>query len=372
MLEITARAHGLIHLFDPDYEPLTLQEYKDYVDASAWFYMVLKKCVKTTTGENVIKKHIYDYNIPKVLAALAADARTSTHAVVNLRQLFLKIATMRCDANYRGTLMSFLNLFKTRVRDYNLHIIVAQQITEVMAKVHLRSAVAPCKPLNEVQIRESERIVLGEPEYRYEEYLQLLEHQATLVDARNAEKRAANSHLLEWSDPESEGKEEAIDVNQALSEYIIQTAASKQGVRMSRGTWRSLTPDAQKVWDQLDDDSKALILSNSQAKKGRAKRNVQANMTIQELTEEQDEETPSEESPTSDESDGDTIQANNTEVLTNAKNEAHPGDPRKMMGKKTTVEAKNVNFKQFNVNYEAMEHTVDAYWEESDDESDFY
>ena len=95
-------------------------------------------------------------------------------------------------------------------------------------------------------------------------------------------------------------------------------------------------------------------------------------MTIQELTEEQDEETPSEESPASDESDEDTIQANNTEVLTNAKNEAHPGDPRKMMGKKTTVEAKNVNFEQFNVNYKAMEHAVDAYWEESDDESDFY
>ena len=73
MLEITARAHGLIHLFDPDYEPLTLQEYKDYMDASAWFYMVLKRCVKTTTGENVIKKHIYAYNIPKVLAALAAE-----------------------------------------------------------------------------------------------------------------------------------------------------------------------------------------------------------------------------------------------------------------------------------------------------------
>ena len=141
---------------------------------------------------------------------------------------------------------------------------------------------------------------------------------------------------------------------------------------MSRDTWRSLTPDAQKVWDQLDDESKALILSNSQSNKGRTKRKVQANMTIQELTEEEDEETSSEEPPASNENDGNTIQANNTEALTNAKNEAHPADPRKMMGKKTTVEAKNVNFEQFNVNYKAMEHAVDAYWEESDDELDFY
>ena len=368
-LIITTRSHGLSHLLRFDYAPETQAEQEDYEYASAWFYGMLRENVKTPTGEKIIRDNISNMYIPMILSLLHKDAQKSTHAIVGIRDLYQNIVTMRLDASYRGTLHSFIRLYEDRVLDYNTRVKEGEKISETMAKVHLRTAVSTCKPLNDVQVREAEMMVVAGREYDYGQYLQVLKHQATLQDTKNASKRSVNNHALDWQDPDdactSAEHEDEVEVNQALSEYIINAAATERNTsRMTRSTWRSLTPEAQQIWDQLDDDSKSKILQGSSNKSAtrptRTNRKTQVNVMeqVDETTEELADE------PTEDiieDLEKDTIDINKTDAITKARDEAHPADTRKMMGsKKTTREANALKMQAFHIDYDEAIKNIDT------------
>ena len=334
--------------------------------ASAWFYGVLRDIVKTPTGEQIVRNYLQLQHIPTIMDEIHQDAKRSTHAIVNLRDLYLSIVTMRLDSTWRKSLSAFLLLFEDRVRDYNTRVPDGEKISETMAKVHLRTAVSTCRPLNDVQVRESEMMVMTGQEYTYQQYLQVLRHQATLTDTKNTPQRSVN--VTEWQEsqtPEEADEEESYQVNQSLSEYIVNAAASERNLsRMARSTWRSLTPEAQKIWDQLDDDNKAKILKSSSGKPTKRSQNnnrkVQANIAEQEPSE------VDEAGDTADETcgaqDTDTIEVNKTDAVSKAKEEAHPGDARKMLSSKgnTNREVNSVQFQSFNVNYDRAVRLVES------------
>ena len=361
-LLVTTCSHGISHLLRFDFTPLDADEREDYQLSSAWFYDVLRRTVKTPTGEKIVRDNLGNMYIPNIMHLLHEDANKSTHAIVNMRELYLAIVTTKLDATYKGTLHSFIRLYEDRVRDYNTRAPEGERISPTMAKIHLRTAVSTCKPLNEVQIRESEQLVITGRDYTYDQYVQMLKHQATLQDTRNASKRSVNTHNLEWQDPSDDAlpsdDDDKMQVNQTLSDYIINAAITERNqARMGRATWRSLTPEAQQIWDQLDDENKSKILKGAASKPdkraSRPTRKVQAN--VSDMTpssgDDDDDDIPTED--VTEDLGRDAIEVNKADTIEKAVSDAHPADTRKMLGPKTSKrEVNTIKFNAFNMNFD--------------------
>ena len=133
---------------------------------------------------------------------------------------------------------------------------------------------------------------------------------------------------------------------------------------MNKETWTSLSKEAQDAWDGVPKPDKAKILDYGRARGGSSKANVhvleESNATkvntheVIEPKEEAQGDGAQDERPT--------ISANN--VITSARKEAHPGDPRRVMGS---------NDDPVRSNLQAMLHRLTSINDDSeeDDDSDF-
>jgi len=384
----TARAHGIAHVLDPDFEvPEDPAAYGEYRMQQAWMYMVFKKIIKTPNGAEIVREHLMDFDMVAIITKLSADARTSTAARINLRTLFDLIVTTRYNSDYRGTATSFVQTFISRLTDYNTRVLDKHKIKRYEAKNYLRNALSPNKAMNDIELREAERVIAGEKEYSFQEYLGMVKHQATLIDERNASRRSAHNHTLHGLGQDDDTPADAHeDTGLNLSELIVNAAEARPpGARMDRSTWRSLTPEAQEIWDQLDDENKAKILrlrngSNQSTRGNSSRRKAQANLVEHggmdrgnETSEEEDDDEDAE------------VQVNQTDVVSKAKDEAHPADPRKMMatqgstGKPSKRSANTAQLQRFQYHEEDIDEMLSDDWYDadqwdsgSDSESDFY
>jgi hypothetical protein len=141
---------------------------------------------------------------------------------------------------------------------------------------------------------------------------------------------------------------------------------------MDKTTWNKLKPDAQQVWDTLSSEAKQIILQHA------ADRVTQAHEgTMQVNQHESVDDTVRDEdtSPSSSNIDGEstTIEINST--VAKARNEAHPGDVRRVLGNKKKASIR-VKFAELDSCDDGsfvhdIDDLVDSYWDDADDTSDF-
>jgi hypothetical protein len=105
---------------------------------------------------------------------------------------------------------------------------------------------------------------------------------------------------------------------------------------MDRNTFQSLSEEGKEVWDKLEPEDKKKILEGARKKVINKKRSANIHESEVTLTIENDQDTG--ESNTNDtgeevetSQDSPTFDINN--AIANARGKAHPGDPRRMMGK---------------------------------------
>jgi predicted Fe-S protein YdhL (DUF1289 family) len=179
---------------------------------------------------------------------------------------------------------------------------------------------------------------------------------------------------------------QSMDMSQ-VAEYVINEMRRRTpGSSMTKETWESVSKTGKVTWDEMSDEDKVKILAYAKARA----ESQDINANIHTIEEEQG--APSEEKETSPPTER---QANN--AVTEARGQAHPGDPRRMLGEdgsKPTLKARNVNWEDGtkttiarNVNWEVPEEGylgMDAeawrqgkedYWKsdsESDDSQNFY
>ena len=143
---------------------------------------------------------------------------------------------------------------------------------------------------------------------------------------------------------------------------------------MNRETWTGLTEQGKTTWDQLSDQDKRKILQHVSQRGDKPKTTASINCTEMDIEEP---ETPSHET-IMDTEPTEIVEANTHESTNRARSNAHPGDPRRMMGsQKHTNKTTQVKFTSWghdsDINDNDIEQFVDACWDSSEDsDSDFH
>ena len=196
---------------------------------------------------------------------------------------------------------------------------------------------------------------MGGPPFSYGEYLTSVKSVATQFDEQRTGKSTRDINMMMYDDE----SEEAALIEYAINEVKRQWRNPEQlAAQMNKDTWTSLSSDTQTIWDTIPKEDKAKILSYAD-KRGERRKEKDATRTTrvnnheiappEEPSTDDVPDTPSDELPS--------INVNN--VLSKARREAHPGDPRRVLGS---------NKKSY---LEAMVHRVGQYDDDSSsDESD--
>ena len=335
-------------LFNPDIDlDPSHPMYIYYWQAAAWMYDVMYAKIRTINGKRIVREHMEDYDVLQIMNELKADASSSTAGRLMLRTKLREIINMRLTSSYNKSITEFLTDLQNKIISYNQQQpVLSAKIGDDNIRQYIECAVAPCKPLRDVGIREMERIIEGVSEgYNIEQYIGMLYSAAAIIDESRTERinRRASLHEINkhYFDHVDDGPTETslqvrktdVEMNttdsdddgDVIKEFLAFKASMKTkhptGSRMDRDTWRSLNKDTQKVWDTISDKDKAKILTFATKKPEKTKT---VDFNIHELGEEGSD-------ATNDEVGASELQVNVTDTISDAKSEAHPGDPRAMM-----------------------------------------
>jgi len=208
------------------------------------------------------------------------------------------------------------------------------QINDFMKRQYLQNALSTVKGFQEVSNRETDRIIMGQPPFTWNEYLLAVKSSATLLD--EARTRRPKHREVNVTKLGNEPAAELGSLDDAIMQYDINVAhwrdPSQYAAQMNKETWNSLSKEAQEKWDTFSAADKAKILTYSKDRDQRRQASEGSNtktrvhFTDVDTTEDKpDEDPPADDSPADQ-----TINVNN--VLHKARREAHAGDPRRVLG----------------------------------------
>jgi hypothetical protein len=335
----TGRSHQIDEIFDARYVPQDAYSHEDFWRKQAWFYACLVNIVQYTTGKTIVRHHKADYNAQKCMEELIEDAQTSTHAIVSSRKIMKTLTHTRLDSSWTKTTLEFVNNFERLIEEYNdkqrdPH----QRISEPFMKMLLQAAVSNVAMLRGVSDREQDRVISGGYYYTWAQYLQALKSSATTYDEGRVSRSGRSAHVTSWVDPMDEPDSDPPDIPGADVEWSINEMRRRMpGSQMNKKTWESLSPEGQRIWDTLNDKDKVAVLSYAKQRAQRSQNtlttNVHMAITNGEDNDAVDDAIPTESANDSDDTRPDDYEVNN--VLTEARGNTHPADPRRMMGSST-------------------------------------
>ena len=368
-------------LVDPHFRP----NYSDPLDYEDWFakqafgYMMLDQRVLTNTGRRIVQKYRYSGDAQSVFRELALEAQTSTQAALSASDILGKMTSIRYDGRSSKTAITFITDFEAMIDRYN-----EQQtdddmrLTGLFMKTLLQNAVSEISMLLDVSNQDKQAMARGANALSFSEYLHLLKSAAALYDRRKLGRPSRGSiHHMEGT-PTSDDQ----DVTDEITTFLVNEMRRRvPGSTMNKTTWESLSKEGRSVWDTLSDGDKRKILQYAHSRAERP--TLQAN---------QHDTTPADEVDNSNANDDATNTPANTEtvpttaeinnVVTKARSEAHPGDPRRMMGTTGSTPKKNRKADVKFVNWEISDgdgyqssddDLVDGYWEsDHEDDQDFH
>ena len=323
-------------------------EVLDFQNRCKWLYTILFNKVKTPEGKEIIEKHKGTCDGRQALYDLQMDARSSMSAENTADDILDKLQTTVLDNTWTKSVLSFVIAYSQALEKYNDTVrFAAQKLTPEMKRSMLERAISKSRSLRDIRNREAHRLAEGHPRLQYHEYLYLVRETAKVIDKERGQpsrrpRRTANVHEWDASGDHDDdfGESEGPD-------FMAMYAGQTPGSRMDRDTWKSLSNDTQKVWDSIDSKDKAAILNYAQARadKGSTKEEKaprtprrprqKRDINVHDVTGGGD----SDDDPEDSDDGGPTMEANVTEVkskseLNDIKGSAHPGDIRRVLGKK--------------------------------------
>ena len=342
-----ARAQGVNCLFDHTYRPLSPYEIATFYYQQTFFMAVLRRVIKPPELWQFVTHYSKRSDAQGALVAITNHVRKSTHAIITLRDSMQSIVNARMVKDWKGTALDFIIAFDTMMDEYNkCQERIELQINPFQKRQYLQNAVAGVRGLQDVLDRESDRITMGGRAFDYDQYLSTLKSVATRLDDKRKKEgvRIANWHDIGDDVPiEPEinvNLAEVAKMEYAINELRRKKSPSDYAAQMNRETWKSLSPDTQKSWDTFSKEEKASILTYSKDRDERRSTKAQladstpridANVHDASKTEE-DGDKGSQGDSDNGEVKVNTVMWKVNNVTTTARSEAHPGDPRRMMG----------------------------------------
>lgn len=372
-----ARAQGFVGIFlgeRPD--PYNLAECMEFDRKLAFGYMLMRQKVLTPQGKRIIQNHRQSWDAQKILQEIIYYNRHSTHAVLSGRQLLERLTTVVFEASSGKSALTFITTFERMLETYNdQQSDVGMMLPPPMMKAMLQRAVAGVSMLQDVANREQERIAQGGQLFDYFEYLHILKSTATIYDQKR-QRRSAHTHaLIGWDEDEPGGPslETATTMEEAIDYVINEMRRRAPGSSMNKETWKSISKDGQGTWDKMSDSDKAKILRYATQRASQDKERMESNNhSIDHGSEVDIKVTDTATEEASCRGEDDTVAINN--AMTEARGQAHPGDPRRMLGTdgdRSSLQVKNACWESRGFSSSQLA-AVDRYWDsESDSDSDF-
>lgn len=362
----TMRAQGIEVVLDPNFkpDPASIEMMMDWSGVQAFSYAMLRYTVKPVELKQYVDAYSETSDAQRVFILMTDHVRNSTYAIIATRDMMRQIVAIRLNLKtwnkstyeFVVNLNQMFTLYNNQQNNVHLH------INEHMRRTYMQNALSTVHSFQAVTERENDRIIMGGPPFTYDEYMTAVKAVATKVDTTRNSKSSRDVNMLMY-----EVTEEDLEVPTAEREYAINEVKRKfrsqndYASQMNKETWNKLDKDAQGKWDQFSKEQKAIILNYAM---DRAERRTSTNVheledtkeisaNVHDTSDQEQVEETSEEEPARESS---SINVNN--VLTGARSEAHPGDPRRMMGSsKPTLPSQEENlqamFHRLNKSYDS-------------------
>ena len=251
--------------------------------------------------------------------------------------------------------------------DHSFYLYNSQQskpemkINEYQMRTYMQNALSGVRDFQGASDRENDRITMGGRPFTYEEYMTCIKSTASRLDAHRASRSSRDVNVIDQGESyaDEERNHGPLEINEAKRQNRSPASFSAQ---MNKETWNSLEPGTQQIWDTLAQGEKAKILTYVKDRSERRNANVHqiedtkqisANVHDSKEGEERGDEPP-------DSGENNSINVNN--VLTEIRSEAHPGDPRRVMGTSKPKTSTKENLM-------AMVHRIYTPLQDSDNES---
>ena len=218
-----------------------------------------------------------DYDMRKLLKKFDDRYAKAEVRDIHLQTIEHKIINDKIE-DYKGTLTSFVQDFHENASLFNLSCDPQDIFTDGNLMRNLHRAVSDHPELRDIRqtyLNNQRDIPGGKTRIDYDTLRQLILNKTQVIDARNKKKyaprpRSRNVNKHEWNEvsdeeEDSESEEEESDTLQ-VNLHDSKPSNGKKPLPLTNNTrlpnelWKKLAPNMQKIWLQLDDPSKRLIM----------------------------------------------------------------------------------------------------------------
>ena len=277
-----AESQGLEEIIDVNYRPLTTDGNDLFNEKQKFMYSVLRRTLKTDRGKHFVRYHENDRNAQEVYKKTVNYYLKSRKTSIESRELLSYLTSARFGTgNWKGTAVGFISHWQDKMRLYNKQVpSVNHRITDLMQITMMQNAVEPNRDLRSVVDQEDQHKTHTGNELTYDQYCDLLLSAATAYDEgfkskhSTTPRRSIYQHNIDTNVEshqdyaEVEGYESfnidtPIDTIQSFStNFKNKNKFINQGSRIPVEKWKRLDTRSKRIWNQLDQESRRIILSN--------------------------------------------------------------------------------------------------------------
>ena len=267
-----------------DYKPSTPEQDDLFKEKNRFMYSVFQETLQTEMGRTIVHTHEDDQNAQAVWAELDAYMSESTYARQEASTLLSYITTVRMGESWKGSSTGFILHWREKVRLYETMVDADQKLSDSLKLTLLQNAVSDLSELRMVKMQDEQGQSKGEAPLKYEQYLPLLLSAATTYDqgrdirpkSRYNLRRQSNIHEFDGAYDYADASDEPYDLDTNVShiQANVHDVSGRQGsnnhfqskasfaprANMRKTQWQMLPEPDKKVWDQLTQYAKAIVL----------------------------------------------------------------------------------------------------------------
>ena len=273
-LRATARTQEVDRVLDPNFSPRDAEDRSLFEAQQNYMYAVFERTMLTDTGKTFVRKFESTANAQAIYKAMVEYSQESAQASIDSSTILRYVASARIgDASWRWTSRAFVLNWMDQIRLYEKLIDPRDHLQDGIKLVMLQNAVHDSKPLRDVKDTAIQLEAVSKVKSTYQEYTNLLLAKCSTIDTDLSVKPTRTPKRSVYNTDINPTEDEVTTTNEIDSfgidcdaHTLLANAHQTYGVhatRMAGKTWHKLSPTAQGIWDQLDDESKALILGQS-------------------------------------------------------------------------------------------------------------
>jgi hypothetical protein len=356
----TSRSHGTDDVLREQYRPDSYNAFARFEQVQKFMYAVFRYTVRPTELEEYVQDEIMTGDAQRAIANIKQHMRHSTYAILSSQTTMQDIITTRFQPG-KEKAYDFILRFNELFRAYNRQQRRPElRISPFHKRSYLQTALASVRDFKSIADRETDRLAMGGAEFTYLEYLTAAKAVASRYDKVGSSRRTRDINIV-TNEREDDSDEDTATETQ-INEVRRKTRDPKNfAAQMNKETWGSLSKDTQKTWDEISKEDKAKILQYSMDREAKRKTLLKANMHLTDTTSENEDVANEGDDEASVEDGNPQISVNN--AIQRARNDAHIGDPRRVLGSDKASEIKAMMHRLVHDDYEEES--------ESDNESDF-